>query len=225
MSHHYKPDSRKWASSRVGRLWHDHASAPDSAHPTPGGTLGKYVSFAIFIVVKAVTLLFYRVRGRDIEGGPIPGHPWRTCGSSSFSTTRASMNRCLPPSCRSGVSGRSPGRRGRPGGREDSRTTDRRPLLPTADPAARVRHSRGGSHLGRGVERTGDDSMVLILPEGRMRRRNGLDSEGRPMTARGGVADILRAIDDGQLLMAYSGGLHHVQIPASSCRGSFARSA
>ncbi|KAB2957818.1 MAG: hypothetical protein F9K16_14020 [Thermoanaerobaculia bacterium] len=57
------------------------------------------------------------------------------------------------------------------------------------------------------------DSMVLILPEGRMMRRNGLDSEGRPMTVRGGIADILEAISEGAMLVAYSGGLHHVQAP------------
>jgi hypothetical protein len=57
------------------------------------------------------------------------------------------------------------------------------------------------------------DSMVLILPEGRMMRRNGLDSNGQPMTVRGGIADILEAIPEGPMLLAYSGGLHHVQAP------------
>jgi hypothetical protein len=57
------------------------------------------------------------------------------------------------------------------------------------------------------------DAMVIILPEGRMKRANGLDSEGKPMTVRGGIADILETIGDGRMLLAYSGGLHHVQIP------------
>ncbi len=57
------------------------------------------------------------------------------------------------------------------------------------------------------------DSMVLILPEGRMMRRNGLDSNGQPMTVRGGIADILDATPDGRMLFAFSGGLHHVQAP------------
>jgi len=57
------------------------------------------------------------------------------------------------------------------------------------------------------------DSMVMILPEGRMMRRTGLDSHGQPMTVRGGIADILDAIPDGRMLIAYSGGLHHVQAP------------
>jgi len=57
------------------------------------------------------------------------------------------------------------------------------------------------------------DAMVIILPEGRMKRATGLDSEGKPMTVRGGIADILETMGEGRLLIAYSGGLHHVQIP------------
>jgi hypothetical protein len=57
------------------------------------------------------------------------------------------------------------------------------------------------------------DSMVAIAPEGRMKRANGLDLHGRQMTVRGGVADILLAMKEGRMLLAYSGGLHHVQVP------------
>jgi 1-acyl-sn-glycerol-3-phosphate acyltransferase len=57
------------------------------------------------------------------------------------------------------------------------------------------------------------DSMVMLAPEGRMKRANGLDAEGRPMTVRGGIADILQAVGSGRMLLAYSGGLHHVQVP------------
>lgn len=56
-------------------------------------------------------------------------------------------------------------------------------------------------------------SMVVIAPEGRMKRANGLDLNGKPMTVRGGVADILQAVKTGRMLIAYSGGLHHVQVP------------
>lgn len=56
-------------------------------------------------------------------------------------------------------------------------------------------------------------SMVIIAPEGRMKRENGLDLKGNPMTVRGGVADILQALQEGPMLLAYSGGLHHVQAP------------
>jgi 1-acyl-sn-glycerol-3-phosphate acyltransferase len=57
------------------------------------------------------------------------------------------------------------------------------------------------------------DAMVILLPEGRMKRANGYDSEGKPMTVRGGIADILESIGEGRMLLAYSGGLHHVQVP------------
>jgi hypothetical protein len=57
------------------------------------------------------------------------------------------------------------------------------------------------------------ESMVIILPEGRMMRKNGLDSNGQPMTVRGGIADVIDAIGEGRMLVAYSGGLHHVQAP------------
>lgn len=56
-------------------------------------------------------------------------------------------------------------------------------------------------------------SVVVIFPEGRMKRRNGLDKDGKPMTVRGGIADLLRAIPSGTFLLGYSGGLHHVQVP------------
>ncbi len=57
------------------------------------------------------------------------------------------------------------------------------------------------------------DSMVIILPEGRMKRADGRDSHGREMTIRGGIADIMETIPEGRLLMAYSEGLHHIQVP------------
>lgn len=58
-----------------------------------------------------------------------------------------------------------------------------------------------------------EDKITAILPEGRMKRRNGLDKFGKPMSVRGGVADILECLEDGKILFVYSGGLHHVQAP------------
>jgi len=40
-----------------------------------------------------------------------------------------------------------------------------------------------------------------------------LDKTGNPMTVRGGVSDLLAKFNDGKLLLAYSGGLHHVMTP------------
>lgn len=56
-------------------------------------------------------------------------------------------------------------------------------------------------------------SIIIIAPEGRMKRANGLDLNGNPMSVKAGVADILEQLYEGRILIAYSGGLHHVQIP------------
>ena len=57
------------------------------------------------------------------------------------------------------------------------------------------------------------DGLVVITPEGRMMRETGLDVTGREMSIRGGIADVLQALGSGGMLIAYSGGLHHVQVP------------
>lgn len=76
----------------------------------------------------------------------------------------------------------------------------------------------------RFLERASEDrALAVILPEGRMMRRDGLDAEGGPMTVRGGIADLLRAAPGGGLLLAYSGGLHHVQAPGELLPRPFRR--
>lgn len=57
------------------------------------------------------------------------------------------------------------------------------------------------------------DGLVVMAPEGRMMRESGLDATGRQMSIRGGIADVLQALGEGGMLIAYSGGLHHVQVP------------
>jgi len=63
------------------------------------------------------------------------------------------------------------------------------------------------------LNRVDSKAIVIILPEGRMKRADGLDSQGREMTVRAGIADILDALPNGRMLMVYSGGLHHIQVP------------
>ena len=58
-----------------------------------------------------------------------------------------------------------------------------------------------------------EDSIILIAPEGRMKRKNGLDLDGNKLTVKPGVVDILSGLKNGDMIFAYSGGLHHVQIP------------
>lgn len=56
-------------------------------------------------------------------------------------------------------------------------------------------------------------SSLIFMAEGRMKRKNGLDKEGKTMTVRGGVVEALEAFRGKQALFAYSGGLHHVYPP------------
>jgi hypothetical protein len=82
-------------------------------------------------------------------------------------------------------------------------------LVPRAVSITRRRDESWDFFLGQ----VASDSVFLIAPEGRMKRRDGLDRHGRPMTVRGGIVDLLRLVGTGTMLLAYSGGLHHVQAP------------
>lgn len=82
-------------------------------------------------------------------------------------------------------------------------------MIPNIVPVTR----KSDSSWPRYVESIKTDDVVLIAPEGRMKRLNGLDKFGKKMTVRGGVADIIQSMDDGIMLICLSGGLHHVQAP------------
>ncbi|GAA6134146.1 hypothetical protein NBRC116188_09350 [Oceaniserpentilla sp. 4NH20-0058] len=85
-------------------------------------------------------------------------------------------------------------------------------LLPGMIPISRKKDETWQYFLSR----VGEDSLVAILPEGRMKRRNGLDKHGQPMTVRGGIADILSVKNSGKMMFVYSGGLHHVHAPGDA---------
>jgi hypothetical protein len=63
------------------------------------------------------------------------------------------------------------------------------------------------------LESIHDESIIMIAAEGRMKRKTGLDMYGKKMTVKPGVVDILGTLNKGQMIFAYSGGLHHVQVP------------
>ncbi len=63
--------------------------------------------------------------------------------------------------------------------------------------------------------------LIGFAPEGRMRRANGLDKDGKPMSMMGGVVDILEHTKSGNILFLFSGGLHHVQIPGEGAPNLF----
>jgi hypothetical protein len=60
------------------------------------------------------------------------------------------------------------------------------------------------------------EAVVALCPEGRMMRPNGRDKTGAPMTIKPGIADVLRGLGRGRMILAYSGGLHHVFPPGAS---------
>ena len=84
-----------------------------------------------------------------------------------------------------------------------------RVLIPNAVPITRKRDDSWATF----IDKVGGNSLILIFPEGRMMRKDGLDKHGKPMSVKGGVAEILEKMDHGKMLIAYSGGLHHVQAP------------
>jgi hypothetical protein len=63
------------------------------------------------------------------------------------------------------------------------------------------------------IESISRDSIVIMAAEGRMKRPGGLDKTGKKMSVRGGAADVIQKLDTGQLVLVYSGGLHHIQTP------------
>jgi hypothetical protein len=85
-----------------------------------------------------------------------------------------------------------------------------------------VTRSRDSSWT-RFLSRVSERSVVLISPEGRMRRPTGLDKHGRPMTLRGGIVDVLELKNEGTMLLVYSEGLHHVQAPGEGLPRLFVR--
>lgn len=69
----------------------------------------------------------------------------------------------------------------------------------------------------------GEKDVVLISPEGRMKRRTGLDKHGKPMTLKGGIVDILERKTEGTIILIYSGGLHHIHAPGEGLPRLFVR--
>ncbi len=86
-------------------------------------------------------------------------------------------------------------------------------MIPNAVPITRRRDQSWSRVLS---EIDDPDSMVALFPEGRMMRPDGRDKKGAPMTVKPGIAEVLRSIRTGRMILAYSGGLHHVFRPGAS---------
>ncbi|MBI3552331.1 MAG: hypothetical protein HY077_07420 [Elusimicrobia bacterium] len=73
------------------------------------------------------------------------------------------------------------------------------------------------------TSRITEDAVVVMSPEGRMKRRTGLDKFGKPMSVRGGIGDVLDRKTEGTMLIIYSEGLHHLQAPGEGFPNLFQR--
>jgi hypothetical protein len=171
----------------------------------------SYIVFLVLLIVKAASRLFYRI---DLQWiGDVPPEPWRRVRLAAILNHTSLYEALFAGACpapflwrlaRHGVVPLA------------QKTSDRAVVgrfyglvAARVVPITRERDETWSEVL-RQID---PDAMVIILPEGRMKRANGLDSQGKPMTVRGGIADILETMGEGRMLIAYSGGLHHVQVP------------
>ncbi|MFA6956429.1 MAG: hypothetical protein WC538_11210 [Thermoanaerobaculia bacterium] len=170
-----------------------------------------YFIYSLLLALKFVTRLFYRVEMRFI-GNPVPD-PWENHRVVAF----LHHTSLFEPVFLGGVPNSFLRRVAFHGVVPAADKTIERPLVGMlfkliaahVIPISRQRDNTWFEVL----RRIDPESMVIILPEGRMMRKNGLDSNGQPMTVRGGIADVIEAIGEGRMLVAYSGGLHHIQAP------------
>lgn len=171
----------------------------------------SYIVFLVLLLLKAVSRIFYRIDVKWI--GDVPPEPWRHVRLAAILNHTSLYEALFAGACPVHFLWRL----ARHGVVPIAQKTTDRALVGRfyGMVAARVvsitrERDETWSEVLRQID---PDAMVIILPEGRMKRANGLDSEGKPMTVRGGIADILETMGEGRMLIAYSGGLHHVQVP------------
>lgn len=170
------------------------------------------LTFPVLLAVRTLARVFFRVRCRWIDGEP--DDPWSDLRlvvvlhhTSLFEPIFSAVTpvRFLWAVARRGVVPVA------------TKTWDRRLVGPAFRAMARrpvaVTRERDPTWDAFLEAAQAPEALVVIFPEGRMMRPGGLDAQGEPMTVRGGVADLLRRIPEGRMLLAYSGGLHHVQAP------------
>ncbi len=167
--------------------------------------------FSLLLAVKALARLFYRFEVSWV--GEVPPDPWGGIRLAALINHTslfevlffgALPNRFLWQLASQGVAPIADKTSSRPIAGRLFRTLAHRVV-----PITRSRDHTWAQVL----DEIGPRSMVLLAPEGRMLRKNGLDSEGKKMTIKGGIADVLETMPAGRFLIGYSGGLHHVQAP------------
>ncbi len=171
----------------------------------------SYVVFLVLLVVKLFSRIFYRLEVQRI--GEVPPEPWRHIRLTAILNHTSLYEALFTAACPNHFLWRL----ARHGVVPIAEKTAKRAVVGRfyGLVAARVisitrERDETWSQVLRQID---PDAMVMLLPEGRMKRASGFDAQGKPMTVRGGVADILEASSDGRMLIAYSGGLHHVHTP------------
>ncbi|MCT8335077.1 1-acyl-sn-glycerol-3-phosphate acyltransferase [Leptospira sp. 85282-16] len=171
----------------------------------------RTLAFLILLIVTFLSKVFYKGHFRWLD--PIPKNPWKQIRLIVFlnhtSLYEVVYSKILPFSYLWHLSGhfKIPG----------ADTTLKRPivgtflklLIPNLYSVSRKNDETWDLYL-QSLKPT---DIVMITPEGRMKRPTGFDKFGKPMTVRAGVADIMEKMDDGMMLLCLSGGLHHVQAP------------
>ncbi len=192
------------------------------SHLVPSPAVGLIRSVLVFLllgVLKTLSRIFYRPDMTFI--GTTPRDPWGNIRLVAF----LNHTSLFEPVFLSGVPARFMWRLAAHGVVPAAEKTTGRPLVGlifkfVAHHVVSITRERDHTWF-EVLNRIDPKSMVIIAPEGRMKRETGLDVNGNPMTVRGGIADILLAVQSGRMLLAYSGGLHHVQIPGQRRVGIF----
>ena len=171
----------------------------------------SYLVFLILLMVKVLARIFYRIDVRFLDDPP--PDPWRRIRLAAILNHTSLYEALFAGACPNHFLWRL----ARHGVVPIARKTSERAVVGRfyGLVAARVvsitrERDETWSEVLRQID---PDAMVIILPEGRMKRATGLDSQGKPMTVRGGVADLIETMGEGRMMLAYSGGLHHVHVP------------
>ncbi len=171
----------------------------------------KIIGFSILASVKIFSHVFYRGRFKWIT--PTPQNPWDQVRLMIFLNHTSLYEPLFGQTLSFPFLWRMVSRANVPG----ADITLNRPfvgrfwkmMLPNISSVTRKRDESWSNYL----KSIRPDSLIMIAPEGRMKRPNGMDKSGKPMTVKGGAADIIEGLTDGGIVLCLSGGLHHVQAP------------
>lgn len=179
-----------------------------------GGSVRAYIVFMVLFLVKVFARIFYRMEWKFI--GDVPPEPWRRHRLVAILNHTSLYEALFAGICPNHFLWRL----ARHGVVPIAKKTSDRALVGrfynlVAARVVSITRERDET-WSQVLQQIDPDAMVLILPEGRMKRATGLDADGKPMTVRGGIADIIETMGEGRMLLAYSGGLHHVQVPGQT---------